>query len=124
MRLLKLNNGKFSLVSFLNGQIPPYAILSHTWGRGEVDEVTLKDIIDDTGEKKKGYRKLQFCGTQAKNDNLHYFWVDTCCIDKSNERELTTSINSMFKWYQNAVRCYVYLSDVEVRAQDGQAHIE
>jgi hypothetical protein len=85
-----------------------------------VDEVTLKDIINGTGEKKKGYRKLQFCGTQAENDDLHYFWVDTCCIDKSNERELTTSINSMFKWYQNAARCYVYLSDVEVRAQDGQ----
>jgi hypothetical protein len=38
--------------------------------------------------------------------------VDTCCIDKKNAVELGAAINSMFRWYQNAVRCYVYLSDV------------
>ena len=26
--------------------------------------------------------------------------------------ELGAAINSMFRWYQNAARCYVYLSDV------------
>ena len=31
----------------------------------------------------------------------------------------------MFRWYQNAARCYVYLSDVSVCTQDGQAtHID
>lgn len=31
----------------------------------------------------------------------------------------------MFRYYQNAVKCYVYLSDVSVRAQGGQSdHIE
>ena len=121
MRLLKVNDdGRVSLVWFPKDNIPPYAILSHTWGRGEDDEVTFKDVIHGTGDKKRGVQKLQFCGNQAKADDLHYFWVDTCCIDKSNNNELTTAINSMFRWYQNAARCYVYLSDISVHTQDGQ----
>jgi hypothetical protein len=125
MRLLKLHDdGRFSLVPFPKDKIPPYAILSHTWGRGEDDEVTFKDLIDGTGDNKKGFQKLQFCGNQAKADDLYYFWVDTCCIDKSNNNELTTAINSMFGWYQNAARCYVYLPDVSVYTEDSKSHIE
>lgn len=121
MRLLKLNtDGRFSLAWLSKDNIPPYAILSHTWGK-EDDEVTFKDIIDGTGDNKRGFQKLQFCSKQAKADNLHYFWLDTCCIDKSNNNELTTAINSMFRWYQNAARCYVYLSDVSVHTQDDQS---
>lgn len=37
------SNGKFSLTEFFEDNIPPYAILSHTWGDGG-DEVTLKDL--------------------------------------------------------------------------------
>ncbi|KAH8587030.1 hypothetical protein B0O99DRAFT_665525 [Bisporella sp. PMI_857] len=48
----------------------------------------------------------------AAADGLGYFWVDTCCIDKKNAVELGAAINSMFRWYQNAARCYVYLSDI------------
>jgi heterokaryon incompatibility protein (HET) len=121
MRLLQLKgHDRFSLTQFPKGNIPPYAILSHTWG-GENDEVTLKDLENGSGRDKKGYQKLLFCGNQATADNLHYFWVDTCCIDKSNEKELTTAINSMFRWYQTAARCYVYLSDVSVLVQDSQS---
>jgi Heterokaryon incompatibility protein (HET) len=125
MRLLKLSSdGGFSLETHSRAAIPPYAILSHTWGR-EDDEVTFRDLLDGTGGNKKGYQKLQFCGNQAKADDLHYFWVDTCCIDKSNNNELTRAINSMFRWYQKAARCYVYLSDVSTRTQDGQSlHVE
>ena len=120
MRLLKLkDDGRFDLVWFQKDKIPQYAILSHTWGAEVDEEVTFKDMIDGRGENKNGFQKIQFCGEQAKADDLHYFWVDTCCIDKSNNNELTTAINSMFQWYQNATRCYVYLSDVSVYAQDG-----
>ncbi|KAF1814281.1 HET-domain-containing protein [Eremomyces bilateralis CBS 781.70] len=124
MRLLKLNgNGGFILETFRT-TIPPYAILSHTWG-SDSDEVTFKDVADGAGKNKAGYQKLVFCGDQAKSDDLSYFWVDTCCIDKSDHHELTEAINSMFRWYQNAARCYVYLSDVSVRTQDGLvSHIE
>ncbi|PVH68331.1 HET-domain-containing protein, partial [Cadophora sp. DSE1049] len=56
--------------------------------------------------------KIRFCAEQAKRDGLQYFWVDTCCIDKSNSAELTEAINSMFRWYGMSTKCYVYLSDV------------
>ncbi|KAH9204400.1 hypothetical protein DL95DRAFT_471524, partial [Leptodontidium sp. 2 PMI_412] len=114
MRLLQYNNdGNLSLTEFFEGDIPKkYAILSHRWG---AEEVAFKDLIDGTSKSKAGYNKIQFCGEQAKRDGLQYFWVDTCCIDKSNSTELAEAINSMFRWYQKAVKCYVYLSDVSTR---------
>ncbi|CAH0057463.1 unnamed protein product [Clonostachys solani] len=39
-----------------------------------------------------------------------YFWVDTCCIDKSNHTEHTEAIYCMFRWYQNAAACYVWFN--------------
>ncbi|KAF2807550.1 HET-domain-containing protein [Mytilinidion resinicola] len=114
MRLLQLGHyPSFSLAEFTEDEIPPYAILSHTWGP-DGDEVTYKDIIDGTGSGKAGYDKLRFCAVQAKNDGLGYCWIDTCCIDKTNAAELTESINSMFRWYQNAIKCYVFLADVSI----------
>jgi hypothetical protein len=107
------DSGDFSLTRDLTGDtpIPPYAILSHTWG-AETDEVTFRDLIEGTGKSKVGYEKIRFCGERSNHDRLRYFWVDTCCIDKSNSTELSEAINSMFRWYCNAVKCYVYLSDV------------
>jgi hypothetical protein len=118
MRLLERNSaGAFILTKNFVGkdEIPPYAILSHTWIEGE--EVTFKDLTDGTGEDKAGYGKIRFCGEQAIHDGLQYFWVDTCCIDKSNSVELQEAINSMFRWYQSAAKCYVYLSDVSLEMQ-------
>jgi hypothetical protein len=66
--------------------IPPYAILSHTWDEGQ--EVTFKDLENNSGKSKTGYNKIQFCAQQAKHDGLKHFWVDTCCIDKTNHSEL------------------------------------
>jgi hypothetical protein len=80
MRLLKQKSpGEFVLTNdFVNDDdIPPYAILSHTWREGE--EVTFRDLMEGTGEDKSGHHKIQFCGEQAKRDGLQYFWVDTCC---------------------------------------------
>ena len=111
MRLLKLGgpNG-FSLVKVPTHNTLPYAILSHTWIPDQ--EVTYQDLISGDGKSKTGYQKIKFCGEQAFKDGLLYFWVDTCCIDKSDPAELATAINSMFRWYQNAKKCYVYLADV------------
>jgi hypothetical protein len=89
-----------------------YAILSHTWG-ADHDEVTYKDLVDGLQIiKKLGYEKIDFCINQALKDNLHYVWIDTCTIDKSSSAELSEAINSMFAWYRNSAKCYVYLSDV------------
>jgi hypothetical protein len=114
MRLLRrCDAGEFSLTEHMRGEdtTPPYAILSHTWG-ADPDEVTFEDMTNGTGKGKVGCEKIRFCGEQARQDGLQYFWVDTCCIDKANKAELTHAINSMFRWYRNATRCYVYLSDV------------
>jgi hypothetical protein len=115
MRLLEQNSAsQLSLTKDLIGDddIPKYAILSHTWG---AEEVTFRDLVDGTGKSKAGYNKIRFCAQQAANDDLQFFWVDTCCIDKSSSAELQEAINSMFRWYQNAAKCYVYLSDVSTR---------
>ncbi|KAH7330049.1 NACHT domain-containing protein, partial [Rhexocercosporidium sp. MPI-PUGE-AT-0058] len=111
MRLLQYNDdGDFSLTEFFEGDMPTkYAILSHRWGAAEV---TFKDLTDGTSKGKAGYGKIQFCGEQARRDGLQYFWLDTCCIDKSNAVELQEAINSMFRWYRDATKCYVYLPDV------------
>ena len=114
MRLLERNSaGQLSLTKDFGDHVPQYAILSHTWG-ADIEEVTFRDLIDGTSKSKAGYGKIQFCGEQAKRDGLQYFWVDTCCIDKSNNTELAEAINSMFRWYRNAAKCYVYLSDVSI----------
>ena len=114
MRLLRSNNtGDFSLTKDLlvSDDIPRYAILSHTWG-ADTEEVSFKDMMDGTSKRKPGYDKIRFCGEQAGRDGLQYFWIDTCCIDKSSSAELQEAINSMFRWYRDAAKCYVYLADV------------
>jgi tetratricopeptide (TPR) repeat protein len=65
-------------------------------------------------EREEGYRKLAFCAKQAAQDKLQYFWIDTCCIDRWSKSERSKAINSMFQWYKNATRCYVFLPDVSV----------
>jgi hypothetical protein len=115
MRLLQLDeHSDFSPTKDLINEIPLYAILSHTWEE-EHEEITFGDLIKDSGRSKTGtvgYKKIKLCSDQAARDGLRYFWVDPCCIDKSNNTELAEAINSMFQWYRNAAKCYVYLSDV------------
>ncbi|KAJ4324746.1 hypothetical protein N0V94_001144 [Neodidymelliopsis sp. IMI 364377] len=113
MRLLEIKpDGKLSLTKDLIGDddIPAYAILSHTWQDDQ--EVTFDEMINGTGKDKAGHHKIHFCAEQAKRDGLHYFWVDTCCINKADAVELQDAINSMFRWYRNSATCYVFLSDV------------
>jgi hypothetical protein len=114
MRLLHVEkSGDLSLAEFYGKNIPAYAILSHRWGP-PADEVTFLDLMTGSSWKKKpGYRKIWFCQQEAEKDNLKYFWVDSCCIDRQSSAELSESINSMFRWYKDARRCYVYLQDVE-----------
>ncbi|ETN36266.1 uncharacterized protein HMPREF1541_08543 [Cyphellophora europaea CBS 101466] len=114
MRLLRAEiMGGFSLTKFDRDKIPCYAILSHTWLSDE-REVTFEDIHNHTGSNKEGYAKLTFCAERARRDGLEFFWVDTCCIKQSNSSELAEAINCMFRWYQGAEKCYVFLADVSL----------
>lgn len=113
MRLLNTKSLKFR--EFFEDEIPPYAILSHTWGSVD-DEVSFRDMGLEPEilwrDREYGYSKILNTCRLAVDDGLEYAWVDTCCIDKSSSAELTESINSMFRWYENADICYVYLPDV------------
>ncbi|KAK4231829.1 HET-domain-containing protein [Podospora fimiseda] len=83
------------MAEFLGDDIPPFAILSHTWGKEE-----------------KGIEKVLGACAQAAEDGFKYIWIDTCCIDKSSSAELSEAINSMYQWYGDADVCYAFLSDV------------
>ena len=118
MRLLQADeNGEFSLTDDLINNLPPYATLSHTWGE-DYEEVSFNDLMIGPRKVKAGYKKLRFCAQQAARDGLQHFWVDTCCINKSNYTELSEAINSVFRWYRNATKCYVYLSDASTNDDD------
>src|SRR5690242_10012966 len=132
MRLLECNAAGeiHPTEDLLYHEIPPYVILSHTW---DAEEVILQDLKDGAGKNKLGYRKIRFCADQARRDHLQlcskrascdhsqFCWVDTCCIDKPNNTELQEAINSMFRWYQGATKCYVYLADVSNPAGNAAA---
>ncbi|RWA04144.1 hypothetical protein EKO27_g10961 [Xylaria grammica] len=91
MRLI--NTRSLDLEEFVGSAIPKYAILSHTWEEGEV---TFQEWHDrDTAARKPGYRKIV-----------------AACIDKKSSAELSEAINSMFAWYANSDRCYVYFADL------------
>jgi hypothetical protein len=96
MRLLQLKEGgALSLVEVQGNDIPPYAILSHTWG-SDKDEVNFQDLEHHANESKAGYCKLSFCGEQAKKDGLEYFWVDTCCTIQTHHRRQCTTKSAAY----------------------------
>lgn len=149
----------YCLVEAEGNDIPPYAILSHTWGADD-EELKFQDVLKAGGgiyrriidrdtrkvdhkissgtrldafdrkraiaraeaiaraKAKAAYIKLRFCGDQAARDGIEYFWIDSCCIDKRSSAELSEALNSMFRWYQQAVKCYVYLSDFSASGHD------
>ncbi|KAH8679676.1 heterokaryon incompatibility protein-domain-containing protein [Tricladium varicosporioides] len=113
MRLL--NTTTLTFVNFFGDDIPPYTILSHRW---EDSEVTLQDMKNRRGPEMAGWVKIQGCCAQAASDGFAYTWIDSCCIDKSSSAELSETINSMFRWYQNAHARYVYLSDVTLEPRE------
>ncbi|KAH7040012.1 heterokaryon incompatibility [Microdochium trichocladiopsis] len=115
MRLLRADNdGEVSLVGpFAREETPRYAILSHTWG-SDRDEVSFTDFQSGIAKSMAGYKRIAFCQQRAVADGLNHFWIDTCCIDKRSSAELSEAINSMFRWYRESDRCYVYLEDVSI----------
>ena len=80
MRLI--NVATLQLEEFMGTQIPPYTILSHTWG---LEEVTLQELPNlQTATLKTGFSKIAETCEQARRIGIGYVWVDTCCIDKTS----------------------------------------
>lgn len=86
----------------MNPEKGSYAILSHTWGPDEVP--FQKDLT--SAKWMQEFAKIEKTYELAKEGNIQYAWVDTCCIDKSSSAELSEAINSMFRWYQEAAVCF------------------
>ncbi|PNP44229.1 hypothetical protein TGAMA5MH_03835 [Trichoderma gamsii] len=127
MRLLDAKT--LELVDILDDDVPPYAIVSHTWGDEEVTIQQLRRLggylhLASSSPKpldkkrrailsKRGYVKIAGAARLAVSRGLDYLWFDSCCIDKSSSSELSEAINSMYLWYEQSAECYAYLSDVE-----------
>lgn len=126
MRLLHTRDMVFE--EFTEREIPPYAILSHRWGKDEVSYQELR-CLTETNEKRRealeqvwdisyvkkqgrGFEKIRRICTYALYQDFMWIWIDTCCINKESSAELGEAINSMFNWYRKATVCYAYLSDV------------
>ncbi|KAK3371549.1 heterokaryon incompatibility protein-domain-containing protein [Lasiosphaeria ovina] len=112
MWLINTSNLKLEYVEHLGNF--GYAVLSHTWrGDSEPSHQDFK-FQSSTGDiAHERFAKIRKTCELASEQRIPYAWVDTCCIDKTSSAELTEAINSMFKWYQEAAVCYVYLSDLE-----------
>ena len=116
-------NGSLVLTDFVDQELEPnglawrpdydYAILSHRW---EDTELTFDEIraADFSPHKYISRYKIDKCLEQARTDSLGWAWIDTCCIDKRSSAELQESLNSMYRWYERATVCYVYLRDVHL----------
>jgi hypothetical protein len=67
MRLLRTD--KLELVEFQGKDIPPYAILSHTWA---TEEVSFQDIQQGTAQSQLGYGKVAGACAVAIQDGFEY----------------------------------------------------
>ncbi|KAL4070150.1 hypothetical protein V8B97DRAFT_537929 [Scleroderma yunnanense] len=107
-----------NVLEFRDDESTDYAILSHRWIGKEVDykETTKLARMKEHDQKAvrdcDGYKKILASCEKAKRDGYEWLWVDTCCIDKRSNTELSEAINSMYRWYQNSKVCYAYLHDV------------
>jgi hypothetical protein len=107
MRLLHSTTLQFE--EFFDSKIPPYIILSHRWEGKEVSFQTFNDDEDKSGPE---YGKIRSFCSPAAAKKVEWVWIYTCCIDKKSSAELSEAINSMYRWYEQADRCYAYLADV------------
>ena len=106
MKLIHLES--LTIEQFDDDEIPHYAILSHTWGK---QEINYQEMLNPTEQvtQKHGYKKIaqfahvarskqyKFWNWNEEGDTdfkayLEYGWVDTCCIDKSSSAELSESL--------------------------------
>ncbi|KAG1736630.1 uncharacterized protein EDB91DRAFT_1348004 [Suillus paluster] len=95
-------------------------MLSHRWEGTEPLLHEIKDKVVYELNAAGGLVKLQsFCNLVRSKTEYHWAWVDSCCIDQTNNVELQTSLDSMFAWYRHAKLTLVYLSDVSPSPQPG-----
>ncbi|EJT75546.1 hypothetical protein GGTG_05479 [Gaeumannomyces tritici R3-111a-1] len=140
MAIRLINTETLQMKMFFGESVPEYAILSHTWVEGE--EVDFQEmaryggaldrgdstnsegvctcacpcqsLISDIVRRRPGHEKIVRICRLARERNIDWAWVDTCCIDKSSSAELSEAINSMYRWYNRAKVCFVFLADLDL----------
>jgi hypothetical protein len=130
MRLIYItNDGHFRLKEYdtLHEEIPPYAILSHSWGPQETLRRYLNSLNgfgSSFGEPKNLGKIIRFCAEQAKGDDLYHFWIDAWCIDRRDEMKLGEA-ESILEHFKNAKKCFIILSDFESSSleHDGESDL-
>lgn len=95
---------------------PEYAILSHVWAQNMDEEVTYGELSSGRQRDCEGWSKIIKGCEMARRDGIKWFWIDTCCIDKSSKSELDEALGSMHTYYARSTKCYVYLNDVKQMA--------
>ncbi|KAK1854385.1 vegetative incompatibility protein het-e-1 [Colletotrichum chrysophilum] len=73
-----------------NEDPPEYITLSHSY----------KDGTDDS--------RLEFITNVAKKHGVRYVWLDSYCMGETQD-EVSRSVESMFKYYQGAEFCCLWL---------------
>ncbi|KAJ8586426.1 hypothetical protein M405DRAFT_843885 [Rhizopogon salebrosus TDB-379] len=84
------------------------AMLSHSW-EGKVP--LLLDIRD-----KAVYELNEYL---ARDAGYRWAWMDTCCIDQTNNVEVQELVNSMSVWFRHSALTIIYLSDVPPSSKSG-----
>lgn len=87
--------------------VPPYAILSHTWATNEVTFAHLQEnpdlLLEEDPAERQPSKDVPWTGKvrntclQAAERGFRYVWVDTCCINKHSDSEVSEAINSMYR---------------------------
>lgn len=104
-----------------------YIIVSHRWTSHEVSYVDFKLQLNDYTERDgeqvfqekrgrtipPGWQKIFQACYIAREHKCEFFWLDSCCIDKTSSAELQEAVNSMFYWYRRSKLCVAFLPDVE-----------
>jgi hypothetical protein len=117
MRLLHVHD--FTFTDFPHNP-PKYITASHRW---QQPEASLTDIRTKQNAHTLGYRKVQGFAKYIRENipDVHWLWIDTCCVNQDSSQEVSEAINSMFRWYACAEACLVYLADVGGDAPEGHA---
>lgn len=99
---MKLLNTRTLQVHQAPLQPPRYVALSYTWG-GTSNESTAPTPA-----------QRQSACTEARRLGLEWVWIDSLCIDSSSTAEISESINSRFRVFQDSAVCLVFLGDVSL----------
>ena len=59
------------------------------------------------------------CCSLARAEGLDWACVDTCCIHKTSDADLSEAITTMFKYSSDATVCFACLSDLASESSDG-----